>query len=111
MRDARRQAQRHVRPLHIFHPGTNDTFSAEDIDYDALSDCSMLHFGYPTLMRQMYENDGDQLLKIFKQAKLKGVVTSLDMTLPDPSSASGQVDWKKLFKRVLPVVDIFSRFY
>lgn len=91
----------------LHHPGTNDTFTAEDIDYDQLSRCSLLCFGYPTLMQKMYENDGQELCSIFKKAKELGVVTSLDMTLPDPQSRSGQADWLSIFKRVLPYVDIF----
>ena len=93
--------------IFLHHPGTNDTFTADDVDYAALSECSLLHFGYPTLMRKMYENDGQQLYEIFSRAKELGVVTSLDMTLPDPNSDSGQVDWQKILTRVLPHVDIF----
>jgi len=91
----------------LHHPGTNDTFVADDIDYHALSGCSLLHFGYPTLMRKMYENEGHELFRVFKKAKELGVVTSLDMTLPDPNSDSGQANWQKILKRVLPFVDIF----
>lgn len=93
--------------IFLHHPGTNDTFTTDDIDYNALSECSLLHFGYPTLMRKMYENDGRQLYEIFSRAKELGVVTSLDMTLPDPNSDSGQANWQKILKRVLPFVDIF----
>jgi len=93
--------------IFFHHPGTNDTFTADDIDYDALSKCSLLHFGYPTLMRKMYENDGQQLDDIFSRAKELGVVTSLDMTLPDPNSDSGKSNWQKILKRILPFVDIF----
>lgn len=93
--------------IFLHHPGTNDTFTAEDIDYEALSECSLLHLGYPPLMRKLYENDGCELLEIFKKAKELGVVTSLDMTVPDPNSDSGKADWQKIFSRVLPYVDIF----
>ena len=93
--------------IFLHHPGTNDTFTADDIDYDQLSQCSLLHFGYPTLMRKMYENDGQELYKIFKKAKDLGVITSLDMTVPDPNSDSGKADWRKILGKVLPFVDIF----
>ena len=91
----------------LHNPGTNDTFTAEDIDYGSLKSCSLLHFGYPTLMKKFYENQGDELVEMFQRAKETGVVTSLDMTLPDPNSESGRLDWRKIFKKVLPYVDIF----
>lgn len=93
--------------IFLHHPGTNDTFGADDIDYETLADCLLFHFGYPTLMKKMYENEGQELVKLFQKAKQHGVVTSLDMTLPDPNSASGQADWKTILERVLPHVDIF----
>ena len=91
----------------LHNPGTNDTFTSDDIDYQALKDCSLFHFGYPPLMKRFYENNGEELANMFQQAKAAGVVTSLDMTLPDPQSPSGQVDWHMILKRCLPYVDIF----
>lgn len=93
--------------IFLHHPGTNDTFDADDIDSEVLAECSLFHFGYPTLMRKMYENDGRELCRVFKKAKEFGAVTSLDMSLPDPDSDSGRADWKSILKRVLPYVDIF----
>lgn len=91
----------------LHNPGTNDTFTADDIDYEALKDCSLFHFGYPTLMKGFYENQGDELVRMFKQVKNTGVITSLDMTIPDPNSESGQLDWVEIFEKVLPYVDVF----
>jgi sugar/nucleoside kinase (ribokinase family) len=91
----------------LHNPGTNDTFTAADVDYDALKDCLLFHFGYPTLMKQFYADQGDELAGMFRQAKQAGVVTSLDVTLPDPGSPSGQVNWLPIFRKVLPYVDIF----
>ncbi len=91
----------------LHNPGTNDTFTAEDIDYEALRQCRLLHFGYPTLMKRMYEDEGRELVRIFQRARNMGVVTSLDMTVPDPESPSGRADWPAILKRVLPWVDIF----
>jgi len=93
--------------IFLHHPGTNDTFTAEDIDYDQLSQCALLSFGYPTLMQKMYENNGQELKTIFKKTKALGVLTSLDTTLPDPNSPSGQANWQAIFKEVLPYVDLF----
>jgi sugar/nucleoside kinase (ribokinase family) len=91
----------------LHSPGPNDTFTAVDIDYDSLKACSLFHFGYPTLMKKFYENQGDELVRMFRRVKASGVITSLDMTLPDPNSESGKLDWPKIFEKVLPYVDIF----
>lgn len=58
-------------------------------------------------MKHLYENDGDELLKIFRKAKSSGAVTSLDVSLPDPNSHSGKVNWEVILKKTLPYVDIF----
>jgi sugar/nucleoside kinase (ribokinase family) len=91
----------------IHSPGSNDTFGAEDVRYDMLKKTGLFHFGYPPLMARMYQNNGAELVEIFKRAKAKGVTTSLDFSLPDPASASDQADWNAIFAAVLPYVDIF----
>ena len=88
-------------------PGANDSFSADDVRYDLLADADLFHFGYPPLMRRMYEPDGWQLAEIFRRAKALGVITSLDMAFPDPASAAGQADWRSILELALPHVDIF----
>ena len=72
--------------MFIHCPGANDTFCASDIDFDLLSKAKHFHFGYPPLMREMYINNGEELVKIFQAAKECGVTTSLDMALSDPDS-------------------------
>ena len=91
----------------LHNPATNDTFGPEDIDYRVAKECSLFHFGYPALMKRMYENDGEELAMMLKRVKGLGVTTSLDMAMPDPSARSGQVDWMKILKKSLPYVDIF----
>jgi sugar/nucleoside kinase (ribokinase family) len=93
--------------IFLHHTGTNDTFTANDIDYEAAGECSLFHFGYPPLMAKMYSDGGDELCAIYKRVKQLGVMTSLDMSLPDPANASGKADWKAILKKVLPYVDIF----
>lgn len=92
----------------LHNPATNDTFGPEDIDYDLARECILFHFGYPPLMKRMYENDGTELAELFKRIKELGVTTSLDMAMPDPSSQSGQVNWVTILEKVLPYVDIFE---
>ena len=92
----------------ILHdPAGNNDFTAADIDYHLLADARLFHFGYPPLMRRIYQNDGAELEKVFCTAKDKGVTTSLDMSLPDVGSESGRVDWVGILKKTLPYVDIF----
>jgi len=92
----------------LHYPATNDTFGPEDIDYNLAQECILFHFGYPPLMKRMYENDGTELAELFKRIKELGVTTSLDMAMPDPSSQSGQVNWVTILEKVLPYVDIFE---
>jgi sugar/nucleoside kinase (ribokinase family) len=87
--------------------GANDTFAAEDIVYDQLAGAKLFHFGYPTLMRSMYADGGRQMETIFQRVKQLGLMTSLDMSYPDPKSEAAQVDWPAWMERVLPQVDIF----
>jgi sugar/nucleoside kinase (ribokinase family) len=88
-------------------PGANDTFTSEDITYDIVKHAGQFHLGYPPLMRGLYEDEGRELAEIFRRAKLAGATTSLDMSLPDPASPSGQAPWLKILTNVLPHVDIF----
>lgn len=88
-------------------PGANDTLSSRDVPDSALAEARLLHFGYPPLMRQMYLKDGDELRRLMKRARRMGLTTSLDMAEPDAASEAGRVDWVKLLRNVLPLVDIF----
>jgi sugar/nucleoside kinase (ribokinase family) len=91
----------------LHYPGANDTFSADDVRYDLVSQARLFHFGYPPIMKLMFENDGANLVKILRRAKETGVTTSLDMALPDPTSAAGRADWVTILKGTLPYVDVF----
>ncbi len=91
----------------FFHcPGPNDTFSADDVDYELLEQVDLFHFGYPPLMKRLYQNDGAELVEMFKRAKATGVTTSLDMAMPDPHGPSGQTNWPDILKVTLPYVDL-----
>jgi len=86
-------------------PGANDTFGADDVRFDLVAGARLFHFGYPPLMRRMFEDDGAELVEVFRRAKETGVTTSLDMALPDPTSAAGRADWVAILRRVCPYVD------
>ena len=89
------------------NPGANDEFCLDDIDWDKLEDCRLLHFGHPPTIKRFYENGGEQLVALYKEARERGMVTSLDLCAVDPSSEAAKVDWHALLERVLPYVDFF----
>ncbi|MBN2310728.1 MAG: carbohydrate kinase family protein [Candidatus Hydrogenedentes bacterium] len=91
----------------LHNPGTNHEFGSEDVDCGLVGQCRMFHFGYPPLMRRMYENVGEELERTFRLAKEAGATTSCDMSLPDPDSAAGKAPWKAILERTLPCVDVF----
>lgn len=93
--------------IFLHNTGTNDTFGYEDIDFEVLKKAKLLHLGYPPLLKRLYENEGAELAKILKKAKSLGLVTSLDMSLPDPQSESGKVNWNSILEKTLPYVDLF----
>jgi sugar/nucleoside kinase (ribokinase family) len=88
-------------------PGANDTFGAGDIDFKAIAQARLFHFGYPPVMKRIYAEGGAELVEIFRRAKETGVTTSLDLTFPDPNSPGGKADWPAIFARTLPHVDVF----
>lgn len=91
----------------LHDPGANDTFCADDIPERALAETALLHFGYPPLMRAMYERDGAETVRLMRRAKACGAATSLDLAAVDPDSEAGHADWAKILERVLPHVDFF----
>lgn len=93
--------------IFLHNPGANDTFCADDISEDALREAALFHFGYPPLMRRIYEKNGAELVKLFRRAKAAGCATSLDMAFPDADSPAGQADWQMILRQVLPFVDFF----
>jgi sugar/nucleoside kinase (ribokinase family) len=94
--------------IFLHHTGANDTFGPEDVLLKELQDAALFHFGYPPLMRRMYERNGADLVEIFRLVKSNGITTSLDLSLPDPGSPSGKAPWKDILYKVLPYVDIFT---
>jgi len=87
--------------------GANDTFTSDDVPDEALPDARLFHFGYPPLMRRMYEQEGAELARLLSKVKAHGLTVSLDMARPEPDSPAGQADWLSILARVLPLVDVF----
>lgn len=88
-------------------PGCNEVFSKSDIDFEVMQQSRIFHFGYPPLLRCFFVDNGSQLIKLFSEAQHLGVVTSLDLSLPDPQSESSKCDWPAIMNNVLPFTDIF----
>lgn len=93
--------------IFLHDSGANDTFCYADLDFEKISKASHFHFGYPPIMKNMYINDGEELVRIFKKVKELGLTTSLDMAGVDPESEAGRCDWLNILQRVLPYVDFF----
>jgi len=93
--------------IFLHNPGANDTFTADDIPEEALKDAALFHFGYPTLMKRMYEANGNGLVELLMRVKDHGIATSLDLAAVDADSPAGKVDWEAFLVKVLPLVDFF----
>lgn len=91
----------------LHNPGANDTFEPSDIPERALDGAALFHFGYPTLMKRMYEDCGAPLSRMLRAVKARGVATSLDMTAVDPTSEAGRADWRAILSKALPETDFF----
>ncbi|URN94049.1 MAG: carbohydrate kinase family protein [Candidatus Pristimantibacillus lignocellulolyticus] len=93
--------------MFLHFTGANDTFHSNDIKFETLLQAGLFHFGYPPLMRQMYENNGTEIINLMSKAKEAGNTTSLDLATPDPDTFSGQLDWFEILTNLLPCVDLF----
>ena len=91
----------------IHYPGTNENFGIEHIDFELLNETAIFHLGYPPLLPRLVNEEGFELELLYSKVKESGVVTSLDLSLPDPHGNTSSADWKKILKRVLPFVEIF----
>lgn len=93
--------------IFLHNPGANNTFSSSDIPDEALKDAALFHFGYPTLMEKMYENNGAEMAATFRRMKALGIATSLDLAAVDPDTDAGRNDWEAFLTAVLPETDFF----
>lgn len=91
----------------LHFPAANDTFHTGDVPMDRLRGAKIFHFGYPPLMQRFWEDGGVEMANLFRSVKERGLMTSLDMAMPDPVAPAGKVNWSEWLKRVLPVVDFF----
>ncbi|MDY4693669.1 MAG: carbohydrate kinase family protein [Blautia sp.] len=93
--------------LFLHNSGANDTFTSEDIDYEECRQAVLFHFGYPSVMEKMYQENGRELTEMFAKVKECGCITSLDMSAIDEKSQAAKADWETIFRNTLPYVDFF----
>ena len=93
--------------LFLHCTGTNRTFRSSNFDFEVAARAKIFHLGYPPLLPLLSANDGDELVIVMQNMAERGVVTSMDMTVPDPKGANGLVNWERLLQRTLPYTDIF----
>lgn len=94
--------------IFLHDPGANNTFSFEDIQKKKIEDTALFHFGYPSLMKRMYDNNGEELVRMMRYLKEQNIVTSMDLAAVDADSEAGRIDWETILNRVLPYVDFFA---
>lgn len=93
--------------IFLHDPGANDTFCRDDLDMALIGEADLFHFGYPPLMKRLYENDGAEFFSLLRAVKETGTAVSLDLAAIDPDSAAAAQDWKSILARALPFVDFF----
>ena len=67
----------------------------------------MFHFGYPPIMKKMYQNNGQELVEMFRRIKELNTATSLDLAAVDEKSEAAKADWEDILCRTLPYIDFF----
>ena len=93
--------------IFLHDPGANVTFSGSDLDFEAIKGADLFHFGYPTLMRRMYQNQGEELARMFRRIKRgEPPYPWIWQPLTRPRKQPGRTG-KGFWKRVLPYVDFF----
>lgn len=100
-------APRGIDRIFLHHAGANNDFYEHDLNFEQIEDASLFHFGYPPIMKSMYQNKGAELIAMFRKIKTLGVATSLDMASVDEYSQAGQVAWRDMLIELLPYVDFF----
>jgi sugar/nucleoside kinase (ribokinase family) len=85
------------------HPGANTVFTGREVNLDGVD---ILHLGYPPLLPALLADDAAPLLNLLSEARDRQITTSLDLAVVDPRSSVAEVDWRRIFARIMPYVDI-----
>lgn len=86
------------------HVGANARFDGTAVTVGE----GLLHVGYPSLLPALLADDAAALIALLQRARAGGVTTSLDLAVVDGSSPVGRLDWDRILRRVLPLVDVVS---
>jgi sugar/nucleoside kinase (ribokinase family) len=85
------------------HAGANAAFTGREVNLDGID---ILHLGYPPLLPGLLADDAAPLLNLLKEARSRNITTSLDLAVVDRQSKAAEVDWRRVFARIMPYVDI-----
>jgi sugar/nucleoside kinase (ribokinase family) len=85
------------------HAGANAVFTGREVNLDGVD---ILHLGYPPLLPALLADDAAPLLNLLQEARSREITTSLDLAVVDPRSRAAAVDWRRVFARIMPCVDI-----
>jgi sugar/nucleoside kinase (ribokinase family) len=85
------------------HSGVNASFTGREVNLDGVA---ILHLGYPPLLPALLADDAVPLLNLLTEARSRQITTSLDLAVVDPRSRAAEVDWRGIFARIMPYVDI-----
>ena len=85
------------------HAGANAAFTGQEVN---LAGVDILHLGYPALLPGLLADDAAPLLNLLKDARSHDITTSLDLAVVDRQSKTAEVDWRRVFARIMPYVDI-----
>jgi sugar/nucleoside kinase (ribokinase family) len=85
------------------HPGANTVFTGREVNLDGVD---ILHLGYPPLLPALLADDAAPLLDLLTEARSRQITTSLDLAVVDRRSSVAEVDWRRIFARIMPYVDI-----
>lgn len=86
------------------HIGANSAFTGTTIELDT----DLLHIGYPSLLPRLLTDEAVGLVDLLSRVRAAGITTSVDMAVIDPHTEVGQLDWRRILQRILPLTDVFS---
>jgi sugar/nucleoside kinase (ribokinase family) len=85
------------------HSGANARFTGREVKLDGVD---ILHLGYPPLLPALLDDDASPFLDLLQEARSRGITTSLDLAVVDRRSKAADVNWRRVFTKIMPYVDI-----
>ncbi len=87
------------------HTGANALFDGASL---ATSTVDLLHVGYPALLPALVADGASPLRSLLHGARQRGATTSVDLSVVDPRSPMGAVDWRRTLETLAPSIDLLS---